>query len=109
MRFLSRMAARVGPDPHHTHHGGDDRIRLRADSGLQQGLRASQNLGVRVGQAYRQVTGRRLIDEDRQPGPEFSDLRLQPLHIHVGGKATTHASQLLRHVQCLAADRTGGT
>ena len=44
----------------------------RADSGLQQGLRASQNLGVHVGQAYRQVTGRRLIGEDRQPGPAFS-------------------------------------
>ena len=53
--------------------------------------------------------GRRLIGEDRQPGPEFSDLRLQPLHIHVGGKGGHTQSQLLRHVQCLAADRAGGT
>ena len=108
MRFFSRMAARVA-QAHHTHHSCDHCVRLRADSGLQQGLRASQNLGVHVGQAYRQVTGRRLIGEDRQPGPEFSDLRLQPLHIHVGGKGGHTQSQLLRHVQCLAADRTGGT
>ena len=97
-----------GAQAHHAHHGGDHRVRLGADGGLQQGLRPPQDTGVRVRQADRQVLCRRLVCQHRQPGAEFSRLGLQPLRVGMGREGGHPQPQLLRHVQRLAADGAGG-
>ena len=97
-----------GLQPHHTHHGGDHRVRLGADGGLQQGLRPAQNADVRVRQAHRQVLCRRLVCQHRQPRAEFSRLGLQPLRVGIGGEGGHPQPQLLRHVQRLPPDGAGG-
>ena len=102
------MAASVGWQAHHAHHGVAHEIGFPEGGRLAQALHALEHAGGCIRHGHAQLRGGAAVKNSGHPRAEFADLPLEERDVSAGRQRAHGEAQAAGHVERLCADGTGG-